>query len=539
MIEALEPFVKGTDSNALSGTQKCKTLARVIKSQRTPSWPLQSTAGLPSKDVADLLLECYLDTIEPIYRILHVPSFKRNYKTLWSSKEENDKQFLLLVKLVLAIGAVTYDEVFSLRASAIHWVYEAQSWYSEPDFKPKLNIASLQTQILLLIARELVDVGGTMIWVSAGELLRTAMYLGLHRDPLRLPKATKMSTEMRRRLWNTILEICLQSSLSSGGPPLISLEDFDTEPPSNFNDEDLETDDAVASPPETFTSTSVAGILRQTFPIRLAITKFLNDTSSLSTYQEALRLDEKLRATYKTVRGCFQQLNKQSGLSQFQVQSVDFIIHRYQLALHLPFFGASHHEAAYAFSRRVAIDASLKIWCILRPSSSIGVLSAQRDDLLTGQDYLPRLALRGSSVFRITAFQASLVITTELKSKFQEEDTLGPVLLRGDLVSLLRDAKSWALRCIEVGETNMKGYLLICLITAYIEGLTQELPKGEIGASLAYAAAEAGNTCSEMLGRMVAPGDGQQGLVDDLGQDLPSTGEAVEGWDLMVSRDIR
>lgn len=30
------------------------------------------------------------------------------------------------VKLVLALGAVTYNDRFSLRASAIQWVYEAQ-----------------------------------------------------------------------------------------------------------------------------------------------------------------------------------------------------------------------------------------------------------------------------------------------------------------------------------------------------------------------------------------------------------------------------
>lgn len=540
MIETLEPSVKGPASNALKGIQKCKSLARVIKSQRTPSWPLQSTTWMPPQDVADLLLKCYLDTIEPMYRILHVPSFQQRYEALWSIESDSDKHFILLVKLVLAIGAVTYDESFSLRTSAIHWVYEAQSWYSEPDFKPKLNIQSLQTQILLLIARELVDVGGTMIWVSTGELMRTAMYLGLHRDPIRLPKATKMSTEMRRRLWNTVLEICLQSSLSSGGPPLISPEDFDTGPPGNFNDEDLSTDDPVEHPSADFTSSSVAIILRQTFPIRLAITKFLNDTSSLNTYQEALRLDESLRASYKTLRQCFQRYKRGCSHSRFQIESVDFMIHRYQLALHLPFVGASNHESAYAFSRKVAVDTSLKIWCILHPRSSIGVLSTQNEEYLTGQHYLARLALRGSSIFRITAFQASLVIATEVKSKLQEEDMLGPGLrlLRGDLVTLLRDAKSWSLRCIEVGETNMKGYLLICLITAYIEGLKQEFSKDELGASLAQAAADAANACSVILGQMVAPGGVEDPAADDTGQSLPMTGDAAEGWDLMVSTSI-
>ena len=535
MMQTMEPYVKRSSSEALSDVQKCKSLARVIKSHRTPAWPLLVNTELPQKDVADLLVKCYFDTIEPIHRVLHGPSFRTKYEALWSTDQEADKSFLVQVKLVLAIGAASYDESFSLRVSAIQWVYEAQSWYSEPDFKSKLNIQSLQNQILLLLARELVDVGGTMVWISMGSLLRTAMYIGLHRDPTRLPERSGLAVEVRRRLWNTILEMTVQSSLSAGGPPLISLEDFDTEPPGNFNDEDLTAETLVESPPTTFTSTSISIALRKTFPLRLAITKFLNDTTAINTYQETLHLDAGLRASYKALRQSFQEYKNGSTPSRFELENVDFLIHRYLLSLHLPFLAASFHDSTCAWSRKVTVDIALKIWCTLYPNSSIGVIYTQSDSSSSATDYLGRLALRGSSSFRITAFQASLVIASEVKSKLQEEDNLGPVLLRNDLLSLLEDVKTWAFRCIEVGETNMKGYLLICLMTSYIEGLKQQLTKDKLGEFLSQAAAEAGKRCVEVLSKLAAPIETQRPLDEHFGPNFEVPPEPVEDWDLMVS----
>lgn len=82
------------------------------------------------------------------------------------------------VKLVLALGAVTYNDRFSLRASAI-----------QP---------------------------------TAGALLRKTIYMGLPRDSGRLPQMTTLAIEMRRRLWNIILGFNLQMTLTSCTPPFFS-----------------------------------------------------------------------------------------------------------------------------------------------------------------------------------------------------------------------------------------------------------------------------------------------------------------------------
>lgn len=478
-------------------------------------------------------MDCYLRTTETIYRILHIPTFKRDYEEVWLNGATPDTTFLVQLKLVLAIGATTYDDTFSLRASAIRWVHEAQTWLAEPEFKSRLSLQVLQTNILLLIARQTASVGATLIWISAGSLLRMAMYIGLHRDPSCLPTGTAFAAEMHRRLWNTIMEITLQSSLDSGAPPLISLSSFDTEPPRNLNDDQLMFEDILPAPEDTFTQMSVAIALRKTFPIRLAVTEFLNNFQSRSTYEETLQLDAALRATYKKLCRTLQGLNSATvpSPSRFQIQVVDFIMHRHLSALHIPFFVPALRETTYAFSRKVVVEASLKIWRAvwLTPSTT------GDDASPTGGDDLVRLTICGSQFFRVSALQASLMAAAELMFQLQEENGLNPVPLRPDLLAIINDAISWSFRCVEAGETNIKGHLLVCLVAARIDGLMSGVGKDEFPASLIRVVEDAQEKCLRVLEEKVAEGQ-TEAIVDVLNQTELNTPGGTEDWDMMVSR---
>jgi hypothetical protein len=416
---------------------------------------------------------------ESLYRILHIPFFRRDYEALWLSNTPPDPAFLVQVKLVMAIGATTYDDEFSLRSSAVRWVYEAQTWFSEPEFKSRLTIQSLQTYILLLLAREAAGIGGALIWISAGALLRSAVYMGLHRDPARLPKKPSLlAAEIRRRLWNTILEITVDTSIDSGGPPLVSLADFDTEPPGNYDDDQLIEGDSVPKNDDCCTQTSFAIAFRKTLPLRLAITKFLNDLGPQGSYEETLRLDKEFRAVYKSLYQTLQRYNNSStgqSVSQFQIRAVDLIMRRYLLCLHIPFFGPAMEETAYAFSRKVVIDTSLKIWYSTCPSVSIAV-PRPGGDIPVDVD-LARLVSSSSGFFRKIPFQAGLLIAVEIKVQLQEEDSLGPVTVRPDLLAVVEDARAWNLRVIEAGETNMKGYMILFIIAAQVDALFRGIPK--------------------------------------------------------------
>lgn len=105
---------------------------------------------------------------------------------------------------------------------------------------------------------------------------------------------------MRRRLWGTILELTLQSSMDSGGPPMVSLEECDTHAAKNCDDEDIgeSSGNFLSQPAEKLTDMSVALIFRESFPIRLTVVKFLNNMKSKGTYKETLRLHGTFGSTH-------------------------------------------------------------------------------------------------------------------------------------------------------------------------------------------------------------------------------------------------
>ncbi|RYP75653.1 hypothetical protein DL769_003783 [Monosporascus sp. CRB-8-3] len=418
-----------------------------------------------------------------------------------------DTAFMILVKLVLAIGAAAYDAVFSLRKSAVHWIYEAQIWLAEPYTKHRLDLLGLQIHVLSLLAREIVGVDGDSIYISAGDLFRKAVIMGMHIDPIHAPQNSALVTEMRRRMWNTILEICLQSSLTSGGPPYFSLNDFETEPPRNLDDDQLGIDEPVAKPANEFTQVSFSLALRNTFPTRVAIVQLLNGLHVPSTYEETLRLDAELRDAYRTISYVFQPFKSNtspgSGAFQFGLQTIDFLMQAYLSALHVPCFSPALNQSTFAFSRRVVVETALKIWYILRPPVN-DINSYTRDHpapASTSSD-IGRFGACGNGIFRVAATQAALLVALELKTQLQEDERLASIPIRPDLLAVLRDALEWSLHRIRIGEPNIKGYLMFRMIRAQIEGLIQKLGKDEISRSLVRAVLEAESLTMPILERM-------------------------------------
>ncbi|KAL4898130.1 hypothetical protein BDV59DRAFT_190049 [Aspergillus ambiguus] len=526
MFEEIEPFLQDETSQVCMNLQKCKYLAKIIKSRRTPQWPTPPTTDMPAKEVADALVDIYLRTIESVYRILHIPSFRQDYEALWAADTAPDMAFLVQLKLIFSIGAAMYDDHFSLLPSAIRWVHEAQTWFSEPEFKTRLTISFLQTNILLLLAREIVGVDGTLTWISAGSLFRTAVYMGLHRDPAYLPRRSTFAAEMHRRIWNTILEITLQMSMESGGPPLLSMDDFDTNPPGNLDDDQITIEDAVPKPPEEFTQMSIALALRRLFPVRLAIMRSLNSIGTQNTYDETLRLDSELRATYKSICRTLQASHSRSGgrPSKFQTHRLEYLVQRYFLALHVPFFAPAMQETAYAFTRRVVLESCIKAWCALHPSSSMmGPSSSPAEN----QD-LTRLVTCGFGLARAVSMLVSFLVSAELQAQLQEDESLGPVPLRRDLLTILDDAKTWSWKSIEAGEMNTKGYMLLCMTSAQIEGMVRGLPKEQFPGVLVKAAEDATARSLSLLEERAG------GNESDSGIDFGELGGLVDSWPDMM-----
>ncbi|KAF4340694.1 hypothetical protein FBEOM_5410 [Fusarium beomiforme] len=525
VIEAIDQYA-GETSGLVIGVQKCKALAKRIKALRAPEWPMPLTTQLASKAVCDNLVECYLGSIERIYRIVHIPTFSKQYDALWTSDGESDRNFVAQLKLVLALGAMTYDDNFPLRASAIQWIYQVQTWISEPEFKSRLGTQFLQTNILLLLAREMVSVGGESPWIACGSLLRTAVSMGLHRDPALVSQSTTLACEMRRRLWNTVLELCLQSSLSSGGPPMVAEDDFDTEPAGNFDDDQIMVEGAMSRPDSIFTQMSTARALRMTFTSRLKVAKLLNDLKSGDSYQETLRVDAELRASYKEANRMLKDCSKgENRPTEFELCAVDFIMRRYLCALHFPYYGLSLQEPSYAFSRKMTVETASRMWSVV---SSTDVRAA-------GRDHLAQLITCSSGFFRLAAWQASIILILELRSTVQEDDCFSLAPLRPDLLNVMNDAKSWNIRTIKAGETNIKGHLMVSILIAQIRNITRQLSGAGMVEFIVKAGEEAMQDALVILNSLLSQLQPEGAEVQDLqAMDL----SFLDDWDSLMVDDL-
>ncbi|KAI0134846.1 fungal-specific transcription factor domain-containing protein [Daldinia grandis] len=516
ILEIFDQQYQGKMSEPIAMVNRCKSLARTIKAQRAPVQVVKCGSNIPPREVADKLVDAYLRTWETVFRILHVPSFKRDYENFWLSRDSADVAFVIQLQLVMAIGGAFYDDCYTMRKSAMQWVYEAQSWLISPIPKSRLTLTGLRVMLLLCLAQETASVGQDLVWIHVGQLMRTAIYMGLHKDPKKLPKMSPFRSEVRRRLWNTILEMALQTSVDSGGPPLIYLEQYDTSAPGNYDDDQLaDNDDTSASvnPPNKFTDMSVAIALRASFPVRLAIARLLNESSARNTFDDTIQLHNQLSAAYKSLSQQLQRFTLGDRQpTDFQRRLVDLLVRRYFMALHLPYFSPAMTEPAYAFSRKTVVEMSAKLYSTVFPSaaSSPRPLRPQIDDLgqisiVPDGDDLARFTTCAAGFARSILSQASMAIGLDLQNQLEEDDGLGPPTPRADLLNILRDATAWTYRRVYIGETNVKGYLVSLALLTHIEGLMKGMKRADLVDSIITAGAGSMQDCFELLKQQAAP----------------------------------
>ena len=87
-------------------TEKCKVLARTIKAIPYSQWLANPNfrEAVPSREMADQLVNLYFNSSESIYRILHLPSFWQEYEQHWQQPNATNPIFILKLLLVMSIG---------------------------------------------------------------------------------------------------------------------------------------------------------------------------------------------------------------------------------------------------------------------------------------------------------------------------------------------------------------------------------------------------------------------------------------------------
>lgn len=451
--------------------QKCKDTAKKNKLSRPSRTQASSPeTRLPPRDISDDMVNLYFSSFESTHRILHGPTFRAEYQRYWDRPDSAPTELCLKILLVVGLGSSLHDhqntDAALKNADLVRrWIFAAQHWLSGPLEKDRLSISGLQIYCLTILARQIFSVGGDLTWISTGSLVQIAMQMGLHRDPKNLPAITPLQAELRRRLWATILELVVQSSLDSSMPPRIHLDEFDIEPPSNLNDEELNETTTVIQPhpKSTFTATSIQIMLLESLPIRLQIVQLLNSLHSQPTYPRTLELSLALTEALQTIASKTKQHNTSEHCTPFRRNFLDYLVRRFMLPLHMSFSSSSRAEPQYRHSRQASLDAAL---AIVSPEPDAGCFG--------------RLMAAGGGMFRegqrcaLTAVGLELIAHAEAQ---RLDGTLGRVgAYRGMLKGAVRDLLSLSEERIRLGETNVKSHMFLSMILAQVGAVEAGVP---------------------------------------------------------------
>ncbi|KAL4923789.1 putative C6 transcription factor [Aspergillus undulatus] len=407
---------------------------------------------LPPRNIADELLNLYLSTFETTYRILHIPSFIKEYEAHWASPEDSETVFIAKLLALMATAScfispsTTVNGKDTLHDVAVGWVLGIQSWIGSLFVAATAKFDILQIQCLLMIARQALAVDGDVVWLASGSLIHSATIMGMHRDPMRFPKMTPFWAEMRCRLWATVLELDLQASIDVGVPPSGDPDQYDCPPPSNLDDSDL-TEEMVEAPTAKeatiLTQCSFQTMLARSFPLRVRIAKASNSLRLTLPYDEALHLSEDL------VRFMNESLvpfptPAPGAVPSFSRSFILFLMQRSLLMLHRPFSLSISLSPKYSYSRKVCLEAALE-------------MLNQFDLPLPGfqSSRTPCLGRIGGGMFRDECFHAATTLCVELSLQITESrSNSAPSAHNGSLNDIVRSQQDVLLRVLERTQNN-------------------------------------------------------------------------------------
>lgn len=187
----------------------------------------------PGEHQARQYWEIYKENVDPLVKVLHIPSFEPVYIDAVAHPEKVSKPLEALL-FAIYYGAVTSSTPEDCMQT---WGEDRQALLERYRFGLEQGLARanflfcdeiiiLQAFVVFLILLRRND-AARMIWTLTGLVVRIAQTLGVHRDGshFRLPP---FEIEMRRRLWWQVCILDARSSEDHGCDPTIVEAQFDT-----------------------------------------------------------------------------------------------------------------------------------------------------------------------------------------------------------------------------------------------------------------------------------------------------------------------
>ncbi|KAJ6788602.1 hypothetical protein PWT90_05498 [Aphanocladium album] len=356
-------------------------------------------ALLPTKEEADALVGIYLDEFEQIHRIVHIPTFKKEYEAYWTPGA--NKRYAAFTALLLAMMAVTSTvhtheslKFVGMMSSARHcaekWIKSADDWHNNQSQKHR-RLIHYQVACLLYLAKRVNTYKKKRFWTGSGALIQNGIAVGLHREPSHMAnKITIYNQEMRRRIWTTIQEFDMQASFDHGLPTLLSQLHYDTSQPRNLDDDDFDentTELPPSKPAKEYTYSSFQNLARQSLPLRLELSRLLTGPTSDIDYDQVIRytndLTQEIDALPSWDTNVDPTKTKKNPLIAYTLLHVQ--LRQYIIPLHQPYLKLRKQNSKYQYSEIIYYNAARDIVLLHDKLYEQGIraLNFLREDALT------------------------------------------------------------------------------------------------------------------------------------------------------------
>lgn len=324
---------------------------------------------LPDKDTVDHHAHIYFETVETVYRIIHYPTFVEEYESFWKDQRAARPAFVILLLMIMAsVSCVAsrdqpkyIGDSSATRERAVIFIEISEWWLSRHSHK-HVYLAIWQIRCLLLLAKQVNNVKKKRHWAEAGHLIREAMSAGFHRD-LNLfgDRVSFFDQEMRRRLWATMLELELQTSIDRGMPSAAVGVSSDSAAALNINDEDLMLDCdqlPTSKPSSQYTTCSFLHLSAASFSLRVSVNSLANDLASRSRYEEVLNYEERILKELEKLPN-WKDLEGTSNMAHLLL---DIQLRQFLILLHAPFARQTDTtNPRFSLSRMVCLNAACEI----------------------------------------------------------------------------------------------------------------------------------------------------------------------------------
>ncbi|KAI1433855.1 fungal-specific transcription factor domain-containing protein [Xylaria sp. CBS 124048] len=205
--------------------------------------------------------QVYMENVDPIVKLLHVPTMTKIIKDLRSdmSTITPGVEALMFAIYLAAIISLEAEEVmtnFGAEKTQLisRYRFATEQALARANCLTSSDLVVLQAFVLFLILVRRFDAKfSTML---TGLVVKIAQSLGLHRDGTHFDSLSVYEIEMRRRLWWAICVLDLRSAEDQGCELTVVEQSFDTRFPLHVNDEDI-THDMTEFPPERTGSTDM------------------------------------------------------------------------------------------------------------------------------------------------------------------------------------------------------------------------------------------------------------------------------------------